>query len=244
LALLRTWRKHPEENHMLQVVGAGFGRTGTHSLALALETLGFAPCYTLPHVNRNPGHPDVWNDAIDGKAVDWTSLYQAYRSAVEWPSVSFLPQLLKHFPQARVVLTLRDAESWYESAAATIFPALEATARHPDPDTRARSSMQRRLILEQLFGGNYWKKAHAIRVYESHQEQVARLVPENRLLRYHVREGWGPLCAFLQVPPPEEPFPRLNERADFLATAPDWAIRVMRENAARRRGEADERPNR
>jgi hypothetical protein len=133
---------------MLQVIGAGFGRTGTHSLGHALEKLGFGPCYSIPEVSKNPGHTDIWNAAIDGKPIDWDALFVAYRSAVEWPTVAFLSEVIRHFCAAKVVLTLRDPEAWYESANATIFDGLELSASHPDPIKRVRSGMKRRLILE------------------------------------------------------------------------------------------------
>lgn len=213
---------------MLQILGAGFGRTGTHSLALALEMLGFGPCYTIQEINKNPGHRDIWNEAIDGKSIDWKQLYSKYQSAVEWPTISFLPQILGHFPEALVILTLRDPESWYESAAATIFPALEATAQHPDPAKKVSSSMKRRLILERVFENNYWDKSKAINIYENHMRAVTKMVPAERLLQFRVTEGWIPICEFLEVPVPNEPFPKKNERSDFLASAPDWAKRIMK----------------
>lgn len=219
---------------MLQIIGAGFGRTGTHSLAQALDTLGFGPCYTILETDKNPGHTEMWNDALNGRPVDWTALYQNYRSAVEWPTVAFLPQLLQRFPAADVILTLRDPESWYESAAATIFPSLEATAQHPDPEIRVRTGLKRRLILERTFSGNYWDKAHTIDVYQNHIRDVKRLVPADRLLQYRVTDGWRPLCDFLGVPQPDEPFPRRNERTRFMASTPEWAKKVMRENRKRR----------
>lgn len=219
---------------MLQVIGAGFGRTGTHSLALALERLGLGPCYTILEVDKNPGHHEIWSQALEGNAVDWEALYQEYRSAVEWPAVSFLPQLIQVFPGARVVLTLRDPESWYESAEATIFPGLEATAEHPDPAIRARSGLNRRLILEQTFAGRYWDRAFAIQVYEDHVAAVKETVPSDRLLAYQVADGWRPLCQFLGLPEPDEPFPRRNERSAMLAQAPKWAREVIEKNKALR----------
>jgi hypothetical protein len=214
---------------VLQVIGAGFGRTGTHSLARALKKVGHGPCYTLLDVDRNPAHIDLWTDAMDGKRIDWEALYRGYRSAVEWPTIAFLPQLLEQFPQAKVILTLRDAESWYESAAATIFPGLESSAQHPDPATGARSIMKRRLILERQFQGRYWDRRAAIEIFENHVRDVRKMVPPGRLLEYRIADGWGPLCEFLGLPEPEdEAFPRKNDRASFLDSAPEWARQIMR----------------
>jgi len=219
---------------MLNVIGAGFGRTGTHSLAQALEILGYGSCYTIHDMDKNPAHRNLWRDALDGRAIDWNTLYQKYRSAVEWPTVAFLPDLFRHYPKARIILTLRDPASWYASAAATIFPGLEATAHHPDPERRAKSSLKRRLILEHVFEGKYWDKAHTIQIYEKHVRDVVELVPAGRLLQYRVTEGWEPLCHFLEVPVPDAPFPHRNERTDFRSSAPAWAIRVIEENRLKR----------
>jgi hypothetical protein len=214
---------------MLQVIGGGFGRTGTHSLGLALVKLGLGPCYNLPEVSKNPGHTQVWNDAVDGKPVDWDALFADYQSSVEWPAVAFLPELVAHYPEAKVVLTLRDPESWYESARATIFVGLELSAHNPDPVKRQQSWMQRRLILERTFRDRYWEKEYALEAYKQHQQNVIDLVPPERLLQYSVKDGWEPLCASLNLPVPDDPFPRLNVRTDFLSSAPDWAKKIMQE---------------
>lgn len=147
---------------MLEVIGAGLGRTGTHSLGRALEILGFGPCYNIREVGKNSGHDLVWSDAMDGKAVDWDSVFASYKSAVEWPAVAFLSLLVRHFSEAKVVLTLRDPESWYESANSTIFDALELSAHNPDPDKRRRMGLMRRLILERTFTGRYREKKYAL----------------------------------------------------------------------------------
>jgi hypothetical protein len=216
---------------MLQVIGAGFGRTGTHSLGHALEKLGFGPCYSIPEVSKNPGHTDIWNAAIDGKPIDWDALFVAYRSAVEWPTVAFLSEVIRHFCAAKVVLTLRDPEAWYESANATIFDGLELSASHPDPIKRVRSGMKRRLILERTFAGRYREKAYALEVFRQHNQHVIELVPPERLLQYEVSYGWEPLCKFLDKPVPKEPFPSLNARADFLASEPEWAKTIKKRKA-------------
>jgi hypothetical protein len=168
---------------------------------------------------------------MDGKPIDWDRLFAAYKAAVEWPTVAFLPAIVQHFPEAKVVLTLRDPESWYESARATIFDALELSAYHPDPIKRERMGMKRRVVLKRTFAGRYREKEHTLQVYRQHNQSVIGMVPPERLLQYHVKEGWQPLCEFLDKQSPEEPFPRVNERADFLAAAPDWAKKIKREQS-------------
>ena len=174
----------------------------------------------------------MWNKAIDGKPIDWDLLFASYSSAVEWPTVAFLTEVVQHFPEAKVVLTLRNPESWYESAIATIFDALEMSAYNPNPIKRERMGMKRRLILDRTFDGRYREKKHAIEVYRQHNQSVIRMVPPERLLQYHVKDGWQPLCEFLDKQIPEEPFPRLNERVDFLASVPDWAKEIKREQSS------------
>lgn len=214
--------------NLLEVIGAGLGRTGTHSLAAALETLGFGPCYHMHELRRNPDHAATWMDALEGKEVDWRAFFRPYRSTVEWPAVSFLPQILVAFPQARVILTLRDAEDWYESAHATIFDGLELSQFNPEPIARERSHLARRLILDGVFSGRHRDREHAIAVYRQHQEQVMAMVPPARLLRYRIAEGWGPLCAFLGVEEPEASFYWRNERSQFMSTEPAWAQEIRK----------------
>lgn len=215
---------------MVKVIGAGFGRTGTHSLGRALELLGFGPCYNLLEISAHPDHNEIWQDAMDGKPVDWDRLFASYNSAVEWPTIAFLPELLEYFPQAKVILTLRDPDSWYKSASETIFDALELSAFNPDPVNRKRSGIKRKLILEETFGSRYNDKGYAIEVYQRHQERVIELVPPDQLLQYHVEEGWAPLCEFLDQPAPDEPFPMLNRRKEFLDSAPEWARKIKQKN--------------
>jgi hypothetical protein len=214
---------------MLEVIGAGFGRTGTHSLGVALEKLGFGPCYNLLEVAKNPGHAELWTRAMNGEPVEWDSIFNSYKSAVEWPTVAFLPELVQHFSDAKVILTVRVPESWYESANATIFEGLELSAQNPDPEKRRRSGLQRRLILERTFSGKYRDKAHSIKVYRQHNRNVVQTVSPERLLQFDVRSGWEPLCKFLEKPTPDEPFPRVNERTAFQASAPDWTKKIKRE---------------
>lgn len=219
---------------MLKVIGAGFGRTGTHSLGLALEKLGFGPCYNVFEVSKNPDHKKIWNNAIDGKPVDWNRLFEAYHSTVEWPAVAFLSELIQYFPGAKIILTHRDPDSWFESANATIFNTLELSDHNPDPVKKEQSGMKRRLILEQTFAGNYRDKEYMLEVYNQHNQFVREITPPGQLLEFHVSAGWQPLCDFLDKPIPDEPFPRVNGRAEFLKSTPDWAKEILRNKRAER----------
>jgi hypothetical protein len=211
---------------MLKVIGAGFGRTGTHSLAQALTILGFGPCYTIQDISRNPTHHDLWFQPMNGQPINWDILFNGYNSAVEWPTIAFLPQLLKQYPQSKFILTLRDPESWFESANQTIFDGLELSAHNPDPVKRERGQLVRRLILEETFHGRYRDKDYAINIYNQHNQQVVELIPPNQLLQYQITEGWPPLCHFLNQPIPTDPFPRLNKKTEFINSAPDWARKI------------------
>ena len=211
---------------MLEIIGAGYGRTGTHSLALALERLRFGPCYNLLEVAKHHGHAELWNNAMEGKPVDWDQFFISYQSTVEWPSVMFIDELIRHFPNAKVILTLRDAEAWYESASKTIFEGLELSAYHPDPIKREKGGLARRLILERTFQGKYQDKEYAIAVYQKHNQHIMDTVPKGRLLQFNVKDGWEPLCAFLNMPIPEESFPQVNERNAFMSSEPAWAKKI------------------
>ncbi len=197
----------------LSVLGAGFGRTGTMSLKLALEKLGLGRCYHMAEVFQNPGHAERWSAAAEGEKVDWDALLAGYGAAVDWPSTYFWRELAAYYPNAKIILTLRSAESWYKSCQSTIFQAMTGTT--DDPVRVAQQKMARRLVVDGTFGARIDDAAHTMAVYEKHNEEVRRVIPKERLLVYEIREGWAPLCSFLGLPVPEEPFPRVNSTEEF-----------------------------
>ena len=199
----------------LSVIGAGFGRTGTLSLRLALERLGFGPCYHMLEVFERPEHIQVWQQAADGEPIDWDELFRGYPSAVDWPACTFYRELAARFERAKVILTVRDPERWYDSISATIFQALTRPAPEGDAVLEAHGPMAQKLILERTFGGRLDDREHVISVFERHNEAVRRAIPPERLLVFEVAEGWEPLCRFLGAPAPQEPFPRVNSKEDF-----------------------------
>lgn len=198
----------------MRVIGAGFGRTGTYSLKTALEQLGCGPCYHMVEVFDKPRHVELWQAAAEGRPVDWGELFAGYNSAVDWPACSFYEQLMELYPEAKVLLTVRDPEKWYRSVMNTIYP---TSKMEPEsPEVRAHRRMVNTLIWQGTFDGRTEDKQHAIAIFERHNEEVRRRVPAERLLVYEVKEGWEPLCRFLDVPVPvDKPFPRLNDTAEF-----------------------------
>lgn len=202
----------------LQVIGAGFGRTGTYSLKLALETLGLGPCHHMYEVRANPNQLGPWQAATRGETVDWVRMFQGYTSQVDWPGAHYWRQLVTQFPQAKVVLTVRDPQAWYESLRQTILRSFaETRQRDPDPHSRAVSDLAHEITFVQTFGGRMHDPDHAMAVYRKHIHDVQTTVPPDHLLTYDVAEGWAPLCAFLGQPVPSAPFPATNSTDEFLA---------------------------
>ena len=205
----------------IKVIGAGFGRTGTLSLKAALEELGFIKCYHMTDVLAHLEHAAVWDDAARGESVDWEALFRGYQATVDWPGCAVYEQLLRHYPGAKVILTVRDPDRWYESARQTIYLARHAFPRWLRilrPGFRRFGGMLDRLVWQGTFQGRFEDKPFAIDVFNRHNDQVRQSVPPAQLLVYDVREGWEPLCKFLGVPVPVgKPFPHLNDAAEFRA---------------------------
>lgn len=202
----------------LAVIGAGFGRTGTLSLKVALEQLGLGPCYHMSEVFAHPAHAGLWLDATEGRRVPWDRLFEGYAATVDWPSCAFWRELAEREPEAKVILTVRDPVAWHESVRKTIYYAMTRELPPDAPDqAHTHLAMVQRLILEKTFDGRLEDREHAIRVYQAHVEEVRRALPSERLLVYEVAEGWEPLCRFLERPVPAESFPRVNTTDEFRA---------------------------
>ena len=209
----------------LKVVGAGFGRTGTLSLKSALERLGVGPCYHMAEVFPRPEHVRMWHRLAFEHQIDWDELFRGFRATVDWPSARWWREIAAHFPDAKVLLSVRDPEAWYKSMSDTIYQPLKEPAPADAPEiVRLQSEMVRKAILAETFDNRFEDKAHAIDVFKRHNQEVRDTIDPARLLTFDVREGWSPLCRFLEVPIPDEAFPRLNDTATTQAM-----IRMMRE---------------
>jgi hypothetical protein len=212
----------------VKVIGAGFGRTGTASLQSALEELGFGPCYHMYEVFEHPQHADFWEAAWRGGKVDWDEVLGSYEATVDWPACTFYGELMERHPDAKVLLSVRDPEQWYESTLNNIYKltkfsgrsifarlglALLSLFKFGTFTTRPLQIAEE--IVQGTFEGKFEDKRYAIEVFNRHNEEVKRRVPKERLLVYEVKEGWGPLCEFLGVEEPDKPFPRLNDAAEI-----------------------------
>lgn len=203
----------------MRVVGSGFGRTGTLSTKRALEILGFGPCYHMEEVIRRPSHVRAWLDVADGRPVDWHDLFAGFDSSVDFPASVVWEDLVAAFPDAKVLHTVRDPARWYDSTAETIARSPTLVPRWvrtavPPIDRFFRVSEV--LIWGQLFEGRFHDRERAIEIYEEWTDLVRERVPADRLLVFDVADGWEPLCRFLAVPIPEQPFPRVNDRRTML----------------------------
>jgi Sulfotransferase domain len=213
----------------VKVIGAGFGRTGTASLKVALEELGFGPCYHMTEVFANPEHADFWRAAWRGEPVSWEGVLGSYEATVDWPACTFYEQLMERHPDAKVLLSVRDPEQWYESTRSTIYELGKISTGSPlarlsfsllslfvfGTFKTGQGPMTEEIVWQGTFDGRFEDKHHAIGVFNRHNEEVQRRVPQEQLLVYEVKKGWGPLCEFLGVEEPEEPFPRLNDAAEM-----------------------------
>ncbi len=184
--------------------------------------LGFERCHHMHELLSEPAQARQWMAAYRGERVDWRALLRGYRATTDWPSCTFYRELTREFPDAKVVLTVRDPDRWYDSVSETIFPLSVNMPRWFAVVARgmgAISAVAQQNIWGGTFSGRFRDRAHARAVFVAHIEEVQRTVPPERLLVFDVKQGWEPLCAFLEVPVPDEPFPRLNERAKLRRVA-------------------------
>jgi Sulfotransferase domain len=195
----------------LRIIGAGLGRTGTTSLKLALEELLGGPCYHMLEVRERPQDPDLWGDAYDGRLPNWDIFFDGYVAAVDWPSAPFWPELSEAFPDAPIVLSVRDAEVWWKSVSSTIFIAM-ATYFAPDAPADGWTRMGRGML--NSFTPAWQNEAGAKAAYLSYNENVRATAPPDRLVEWTPDDGWDPICAALNVAVPDHPFPHANTTAE------------------------------
>lgn len=211
----------------IKVIGLGMGRTGTSSLKLALEQLGYGPCYHMEELIKNPADVRFWHELDKHGDTDWASLFSNYQSAVDFPAIGYYKDILRVYPDAKIILTMRDEQSWYNSAIKTILNAepgfldkLKMSIKLPfSPHMRNLIQvfkLSKKFWLKNV-GTQYKDEAVAIDFYRQWNEKIRQEFPAANLLVYNVKEGWPPLCQYLEVPVPDTPFPKTNSRQDFEA---------------------------
>ncbi|MCX6046471.1 MAG: sulfotransferase family protein [Chloroflexi bacterium] len=203
----------------MKVIGAGLGRTGTLSTQAALEELGFGPCYHMEELlMKHPEHADTWVDALHGRPVDWKTFFKDYQATVDYPGCNYYQALMAVYPDAKVILNVRDPEKWYESAYQTIYAINKAIPSWIWLLNRQRAKF-REIVGDQIWKrqfGDFENREASIEIFVKHNEAVKQYVPPDRLLVFDVKQGWAPLCEFLGVPiPQDKPFPHLNDTAEF-----------------------------
>jgi hypothetical protein len=207
---------------MLKLINAGLGRTGTTSLKVALDRLGFGPCYHMFDIVSSEERLGQWERIVcDGQRPDWETVFDGYTSAVDGPPAVYYQQIMQAFPGAKVILTVRDGERWYQSTYDTLY---QFALRNRDNPAAAGSSQARlyrmtnTMTWDGLFGGRFADRDHAIRVFHDRNEEIIASIEPGRLLVYDVRQGWKPLCDFLGAGLPPEEFPHANDAETMRKT--------------------------
>ncbi len=223
----------------MKVIGAGLPRTGTLSQKVALDMLGVGPCYHMVNVLAELELVELWQDALDGHA-DWERIFAGYESTVDWPGGFFYKELIEVYPEAKVVLSVRDPAAWERSMRETVWGVIhgDSLIRHlscagglTDPAWQAYLTLLKDLLWEGrgTLADGAADGAGLIAAAQRHHEEVKRTVPAERLLVWDVTEGWGPLCEFLEVKVPEVPMPRVNDSTEFKARVIEMSLRRIQE---------------
>jgi hypothetical protein len=216
----------------LKIIGAGLGRTATFSLKFALEHIGFGPCYHMSEVfagaKRNI---PLWLDVVRGKP-DWDAVFAGFQSTTDYPACTYWRELAAYYPDAKVILSVRDADNWFDSVSETIF----SPKMHGSLAGTPLEELMRGVIFD-AFGDRLNDRAFMTDWFKRRNQSVIDALPADRLLVFSAKQGWDPLCAFLGVPVPTVPFPRVNSRDEFaqgfderegLPSDPETAERLAR----------------
>jgi hypothetical protein len=208
----------------VRVIGAGLGRTGTLSLKLALDRLLGGPCYHMIELFKHPEHVQAWEQALDGYTPDWEALLGRYRATMDWTSAAFFADLFRAYPDATVLLSVRDADDWWRSLRDTVLEIHRSEVDPDDPWERARAPAKHltaRLLAER-FTPDWADEVAAKVAFERHNAAVRATIPPDRLVEWRPGDGWRPICVALGLPVPHDPFPHVNTTADFRTAGSRW----------------------
>ena len=198
----------------LKVIGAGFGRTGTTSMKEALELLGYHKCHHMREVMASAKQVDLFDRVSRNVEVDWDDVFDGFEAAVDWPAAARYEELMEKYPDAKVILTARDPDAWYKSTSETIYAlgnSIPPLFSFLIPRVQKITGMVERIVWKGVFDGRFEEKQYAIDVYNKNVAEIMEKVPADRLLVHSAKEGWQPLCEFLDKPIPDQPYPHSNE---------------------------------
>ncbi len=190
----------------LKLIGVGLGRTGTASVKVALETLGLGRCYHMTEVMQNPESIPDWIAAANGNP-DWDKIFDGYGATVDYPGCTYWKALADYYPEAKILLTVRDSTKWFESISETILSPEFAEFIKDSP----WGEMVKKTVWDTL-DHRMQDRDFMVPYYDNRNAEIIKSVPADRLLVYEVKDGWGPLCEFLGVDVPQTDFPRINSR--------------------------------
>jgi Sulfotransferase domain len=223
----------------MQLIGAGMPRTGTLTQKMALELLGVGPCYHMVDVLADLDQARLWESALDGQAP-WEQIFAGYQSTVDWPGGYFYRELAEFYPDAKVLLSVREPEAWERSMRETVWAVrngeslirlLSSAQAHVNPRWQGFLDMIDGLLWQGngTFASGHAEPRQMIEAMNRHNEEVQRAIPAERLLVWSVTDGWDPLCEFLELPVPQEPFPHVNDRTEFLNRVIDGSLLALQE---------------
>ncbi len=219
----------------MKLIGAGLPRTGTMSQKIALEMLGLSPCYHMVNVLADLTEVPRWDRAVGGEPT-WKEIFEGYQATVDWPGAFFYEELAEAYPEAKVLLSVREPESWVRSMRDTIWGCLYGDSLTQDLcSARGRIEPGWRNYLDLM--AEMWRETGLLRpdgerlpsgdAMLAYNERVQATIPSERLLVWSVSDGWEPLCEFLELPVPDQPFPRVNDSAQFDERLIDAALHTL-----------------
>ena len=200
----------------LKIIGASFGRTASLSLKKALEILGYTNCYHMSEVVTKPEHSELWLRAWKREFI-WDDIFDGYQAAVDWPVAAFWPQLMEAYPEAKIILSTREPEAWYESAKNTIFKSMDEGINSKNQEIRKRILMAKEIIVDGTFNGKLNDKKHCIKIYNENIARCKKEVDSDRLITFNPKDGWDSLCKQLACPIPNVDYPFINTTKEFEA---------------------------